>query len=487
MKAKFILTFLGLSLILASCEDVYTEEPSAFLAPDDLNSEGGALALLKGAYAGLQLRSYYQQDFLMQAEVRSEYMMARGSWADVGRYDLVARSRSRIDDAWDDMYNAVNRANTVITALPNLEIDEALKEQYMAEAKALRGLHYFNMVRSWGALPLRLEPLESLDNIALGKSSETEIYEQVITDLTDAINSGALPETFSGSDQGRLGLHAANAILAHVHLTLGNYAQSAAISKEVIDSGLFQLEPDLATVFSPEDGATHSGELLSVVWVREGSSGMRLLSFMHNSSLGYSSAGWRVLLGNLDAPIITSQWDDADLRKNFSLYNTPEEVAVLDSSIPMLFKKYIDRNGAGQNAHGNNQSIYRYADVLTMFAWADAMANGGPSTDAYEALNQVRRRGYGVDIATPNAGIDYAGLSLDDFIDAVWNERAWEFILEGKRWYDLKLMPTTKAVELINGANLGEFFSDTDWLYPIPQQEIDNNDGLTNADQNPGY
>ncbi|SNY99570.1 RagB/SusD family nutrient uptake outer membrane protein [Flagellimonas pacifica] len=488
MKTKFILIFFGLSLVFASCEDVYTEEPSAFLAPEDLNSEGGALALLKGAYAGLQLRSYYQQDFLMQAEVRSEYMMARGSWADVGRYDLVARSRSRINDAWDDMYNAVNRANTVIATVPDLDIDEALKTQFVAEAKALRGLHYFNIVRSWGAVPLRLEPLESLDNIALGKSNVDAIYDQIILDLTDAINSNALPATFTGGDQGRLGLHAVKAILAHVHLTLGNYAESAAVSKEVIDSGEFQLEPDLATVFSPEDGATHSGEMLSVVWVREGSSGMRLLSFMHNSSLGYSSAGWRVLLGNLDAPVITSQWDDTDLRKNFSLYNTPEEVAVLSSSIPMLFKKYIDSNGAGQNAHGNNQSIYRYADILTMYAWADAMANGTPSADAYEALNQVRRRGYGVDITTPDAGIDYTGLSQDEFMDAVWNERAWEFILEGKRWYDMKLMPKAKAIGLINGANLGEFFEDDkDWLYPIPQQEIDNNDELTNADQNPGY
>ncbi len=487
MKTKFILILIGLSLVFTSCEDAYTEDAVAVLSPESLNSEKGALALLKGAYGGLQLRSYYQQDFLMQAEVRSEYMMARGSWADVGRYDLVARSRSRINDAWDDMFNAVNRANSVIETVPTFSISDELKTLYVAEAKALRGLHYFNIVRSWGGVPLRLVPLSNLDDIGLAKSSETEIYNQVIKDLSDAIGSNALPAKFTGGDQGRLGLHAAKAILAHVHLTLGNYSESATLTKEIIDSGAFQLESDLATVFSPEANATHSGELLSVVWVRDGSSGMRLLSFMHNSSLGYSSAGWRVLLGNLDAPIITSQWDDTDLRKNFTLYNTPEELAVLSADVPMLFKKYIDRDGAGQNAHGNNQSIYRYADVLTMHAWADAMANGGPTAAAYESLNQVRRRGYGVDITTPDAGIDYSGLTQDEFMDAVWNERAWEFVMEAKRWYDLKLMPRDKAVGIINDANLGADFTDTDWLYPIPQQEIDNNDEMTNADQNPGY
>ncbi|BAX79324.1 RagB/SusD family nutrient uptake outer membrane protein [Labilibaculum antarcticum] len=488
MKTKFILIILiGLSLAYTSCEDVYTEEPSSFLAPEELNSEGGALALLKGAYGGLQLRSYYQQDFLMQAEVRGEYMLGTGSWADVGRFELIARSVSRINDAWDAMYNAVNRANTVIASVPTLDIDEALKTQYVAEAKALRGLHYFNIVRSWGEVPLRLEPLTSLNGIGLAKSSVSDIYTQVVKDLTDAINSNALPAKFTGSNQGRLGLHAAKAILAHVYLTLGQYAESAAISKSIIDSGDFQLEPDLATIFSPEDNATHSGELLSIIWVREGNSGMRLPSFMHSSATGYSSAGWRTFTGNINSPMVTSLWDEADLRKNFNLYNTPEEVAVLTADRPILFKKYIDENGAGQNAHGNNQSIYRYADVLTMYAWADAMVNASPSTDAYEALNQVRRRGYGVDITTPNASIDYSGLNQDEFMNAVWNERTWEFILEGKRWYDLKLMPTEKAIGIITDAQLNGSFTDTDWLYPIPQQEIDNNDALTEADQNPGY
>ncbi len=486
MKTKYFLVLLGTLLAITSCEDVYTEEPFTFLPPESLGSEEGALALLKGAYAGLQLRSYYQQDFVLQAEMRSEYMNGRGSYLPVGRYDLDPRNIGRIDDAWEAMFNAVNRANTVIASLPDLDLDEGIKAQFMAEAKALRGLHYFNIVRSWGGVPLRLEPIEGLGGVGIPKSSPEEVYAQVEQDLIDAINSNALAESFGASDEGRLTLDGARVILAHVYLTLGQYSESEAIAKGIIDSGRYTLELDLPTVFSPEPGATHSGEIFSVTWIRNGSQGMRLPSFMHNTALGYSSAGFRVCLRNLNAPIINEGWDEADLRKNFNLYNTPEEVAVLSAAIPGLFKKYIDRNGAGQNAHGNDQPIYRYADILTIYAWANAMANNGPTPDAYEALNQVRRRGYGVSVTTPNAAIDYAGLDLDGFMDAVWNERAWEFIMEGKRWYDLQLMPRDKALALINEAG-GEFFEDRDWLYPIPRQEIDNNDQLTNADQNPGY
>lgn len=487
MKTKFILLLLGLTLFNLSCEDIYTEEPTTFLAPESLNSEEGALALLKGAYAGLQLFSYYQQDFVMQAEMRSEYMNGRGSYLPVGRYDLDSRNIGRIDDAWDAMFNAVNRANTVIASLPSLDIDESIKAQFIAEAKTLRALHYFNIVRSWGAVPMRLEPISGLNNIGKAKSSEEDIYNQIIKDLNDAVSSDVLPEEYPVSDKGRVTIYAANTILAHVYLTIGRYSESAAITKSIIDSEKFALEPNLEQVFSPEPGNTHSGEIFSITWVRSGSQGMRLLSFMHNATLGYSSAGWRVCLRNMDAPIINEEWDEADLRKNFNLYNMPEEVAVLSASEPGLFKKYIDRNGAGQDAHGNDQPIYRYADVLSMYAWADAMDNGIASTYAYEALNQIRRRGYGVDITVPNASIDYAGLSIDDFMDAVWDERAWEFIMEAKRWYDLKLMPREKAVEIITQAGDAGFFSDTDWLYPIPRQEIDNNDKLTDADQNPGY
>ncbi len=486
MKIRVLFIFSIISLLFASCEDILQEEPLTFLSPDKLQSEEGVVALLKGAYASMQEYGYYKQDFIMQAEMRADYMHGRGSYQPVGDFRIDARNIGRITDAWNSMYSGVNLANTIIASLPELEIDEDVKKQAIAEAKVLRGLHYYNLVRTWGEVPLRLIPVASLDDMNLGKSSVTDIYNQIVTDLEDAVSSIALPESYPATDRGRATVYAAKALLADVYLTIGQYNDAATTANQVISSGKFSLEEDLATIFSPEDNATHSGEIWSIIWVRQGNDGNRLLSFMHNTGMGYSRAGWRVLLGNLDSPIINS-WEDADQRKAFNLYISEEEQQVLSVGEPMLFRKFIDPNGAGQDAHGNDQPVFRYADVLTIFAAAECLANNGPTVAAYEALNQVRRRGYGVDVSISNAEVDYTGLSQNEFMDAVWNERAHEFMMEGKRWYDMKRMPQDKAIALINTANKQTNFNSDDWLYPIPQAEIDNNDGLTNADQNPGY
>jgi hypothetical protein len=181
-------------------------------------------------------------------------------------------------------------------------------------------------------------------------------------------------------------------------------------------------------------------------------------------------------------------WDTIDIRHSLNLYdddpNTPEG-AVLTSAEPGLFKKYIDKDYVSGQGHGNDYAIYRYADVLTIYAEASAMANNGPTDDSYEALNKIRRRAYGVDIDAPNAEIDYSGLTLEEFREAVWTERAYEFMMEGRRWYDMLRMGEDKAKQIAADANLT--LGDEDFLFPIPRQEIDNNDQITEADQNPGY
>jgi len=486
MKAYRYVYGLLLAVSVASCSDLIEEEALTFKTPSEMNSEDGVNAMLTNAYGALQQYGYYKQDFIMQAEMRADYMNGRGSYNAVGDYRIDARNIGRITDCWDAIYVGVNRANIVIGSVGDLAIDEAVKKQVIAEAKVLRALNYYNLVRTWGAVPMPLSIASSLDELGIPKSSEEVVYTQIIKDLTEAVNSEALVESFPTDQRGRATIYAAKALLADVYLTIGEYQKSADEAEDIIGAKRFTLQSELAQIFSPEPNDVHTGEIWSITWIRLGNDGNRLLSFMHNSSMGYSRAGWRVLLGNLDCPIL-NDWEPADLRRNFNMYSTPEELAVLSAAEPMLFKKFIDSNGAGQDAHGNDQPIYRYADVLTVYAAAECMANSGPTTEAYEALNKVRRRGYGVDITTPNVDVDYSALSQDEFMDAVWTERAREFIMEGKRWYDMKRMSEAKAIALINAANKQENFTTDDWLYPIPQSEIDNNDGLTNADQNPGY
>ena len=125
----------------------------------------------------------------------------------------------------------------------------------------------------------------------------------------------------------------------------------------------------------------------------------------------------------------------------------------------------------------------RYTEQFLIYAEAAAMDNGSPTELALERLNMIKRRGYGYDpvVASP---VDYPdGLNLNDFRDAVLQERAYEFINEQRRWWDLLRTGTVK--EAIEAS--GQTFHEARLLWPIPQSEIDNNPALGPEDQNPYY
>jgi len=170
-----------------------------------------------------------------------------------------------------------------------------------------------------------------------------------------------------------------------------------------------------------------------------------------------------------------------DLRPNDWLYNGPHDEQFLDDEIPMLFKKFRDPlPGPG----GNDFPIIRYTEIVFTFAEAESQLNNGPTPEAYEAVNMIRRRAYGLDYNQPSAEADLpAGLSAQEFRDELMMERAKEFVMEGKRWYDM--VRTGTAIEIMSG--LGFPIQERHLLWPIPSEEIDNNDALTQEDQNPGW
>lgn len=489
MKAK-ILHILTLIILTTGCKDVLNEEPFTFLSPDKLTTVEGAEAAVKATYAELQGWSYYKENLVSQLEFKSDYMISRGSRYPASVYNLDITNRSRVDGSWSAFYSGINRANVIISSFANLTLNKDLVEQWIAEAKVLRAFNYFHLVRCYGGVPLRLEPLQNLTDMAIKRSSEAEVYAQIIKDLTEAINSGKLPDDYNAAGKGRATIHAARVLLADVYLTSEKWTDAAATALQVINSGKFQLELDMTKMFRPEDGATHSGEIWSIKWTRKTGLGSYIQTFMHNPSPKYSSVGYFTYIGILECPVIAN-WDNNDKRKQLNLYNTDKstpEGAGLSTAVPMLFKKYIDSNPSGDE-HGNDWPIYRYEDAMLIYAEAKSMADNNPGTEAYDAVNKIRRRAYGVDINTPAPGIDLAGLSKDAFREAIWDERAHEFMMEAKRWYDLKRMGKTIAEQKIraSGATKASGWGPEDWYWPIPRQEIDNNDLISDADQNPGY
>ena len=173
-----------------------------------------------------------------------------------------------------------------------------------------------------------------------------------------------------------------------------------------------------------------------------------------------------------------------DLRKEFNLYTKyigPNGDSVsLPSSSPVLFRKFIS-DPQGLNSY--SLPVYRFSEALLIYAEAASMQNGGPTPLALERLNMIKRRAYGYNptIVSP---IDYPdGMSEAAFRDTVLQERAYEFILEGKRWWDLKRTGTVKEAL----AAVGKDFINARLLWPIAENEINNNPEIGQTNQNPGY
>ena len=182
-------------------------------------------------------------------------------------------------------------------------------------------------------------------------------------------------------------------------------------------------------------------------------------------------------------------WSDSDPRKQFTvsdkyLSRDGTYKSVYETSRPYPeYGKWNAPNETGVGYSPNNPIIYRYADVLLMYAEALSQSNNGPTQEAYNAFNMVRRRGYAKPINEISDFDLTAGLDASSFRDSVILERSYEFVIEGKRLFDL--MRTGKFPQILK--DMGKEVRPDARYLPIPIAEIDANSSLTIDDQNEGY
>lgn len=480
---KKLLTIILLIGFFSSCDDLLEEVPNDFISRANFYKNAtDAEAAVTGAYSSFY--NNYGITYWLFLVNHADYENGRGSQAPISDFSQVldVGNVGRAASIWSSFYITINRANSILENVPGIEMDENLKKQFLAEAHFLRAMSYFNLVRGFGPVPLKTKESTDVSTIGAVRAPEEAVYELIIEDCNMAING--LPESV-GEETGRASRYAAKMLLAEVHLTLGNWAEAAKEADDIIKSNRYTLvrvqEPgDFYNIFAV---STSTEDIMSIH--HNSSKGSSLPGYLHRPSTppyNYSSGGVYAWLPN-EASFLTT-WDPADLRKDFNLYTQyigPNgEWVDLPASTPVLFAKFIT-DPTGLSIYSD--PIFRYAEAFLIFAEADAMANGSPTTAAVERLNVIKRRAYGLDPHAPSQ-VDYpAGMSLEAFRETVLMERAYEFIVEGKRWHDLKRTGTVKETM----AKVGRTVIDERLLWPIPQEEIDNNPDLTQADQNPGY
>ena len=469
--------FLYIAIILgfAHCTKVLDKNPEASFATSNFyKTQADAVAAINSIYNPLLSQSLYNQvmwTFQDQSTDDAQWGNGRNT-ANQAKNDLdkytFTPSTVYFYSFWTTCYRAINLANTAIDRIPDIQMETTLKDRLIAEAKFLRGFYYYTLVRLFGPVPLITTPTDDLQNLQVPRSDVDAIYAQIIQDFEAA--SDVLPEQYSGEDVGRATKGAALAFLSSVYLTTEKWQQAADLAKEVMSmeaAGIYGLWDNYADVFAIKN---KNGKE-SIFEVQALGGGFGLGSYMQ----GYMRATFDNRGYGDDPPTkdLYEAYSQKDLRRdvNLKLYDKTEAPASV--AFPCYVNKYQDPTATANAEGSNNFPIFRYAEILLIYAEAlNEQSPGNPQ--AYEAVDRIRKR----------AGLDPlpAGLTQDAFRDSVLKERRLELAFEGHRRYDL--LRTGRLIERLNKQNPAIKVQPFHTLFPIPQDERDANPLLT---QNEGY
>ncbi|SNR58576.1 MULTISPECIES: RagB/SusD family nutrient uptake outer membrane protein [Hymenobacter] len=491
---KILIPVFALAL-LSSC-DVLDKQPLPTIAPENFfQSADDAEAALTAAYDALQATGLYSQDLITVGEMPSDNCTSTNG--DVTTLDRInwTPTTSQVGNIWRDSYLGINRANAILKYVPNVSMPTERKNQILGEAYFLRSLHYYNLVRLYGAVPLRLAPTETGDPsvIALPRTSSEAVYAQIVADLNTA--DGLAP----ASNPNRITKGAVNALLTKVHLTQRQWGEAVTAANKVINSGTYSLLPSFKGLFPAENKAP---ETILEVQNQGNADGNNILPdlILPSPPATYSFPKFNIPTAELLQYADTSSFLAGGGRK---LNADKRWTLVGRTNAGRDYASFVYSTNSNANDNGpfvykwpgapnafnspDNTYILRYADVLLMYAEA-ANEQSGPSADVLAKLNLIRTRA-GLEALTTTSPQYASKKAMRDEID---RQRRLELAFEGERWYDLlryarhnQAEPGAHAVTALNLIQQNLNRSDVNYLlFPLPQAEINNNAQLQ---QNPGY
>ncbi len=450
------------------------------------------------------LRAMYNQVFIYMGEVRSDnttFSWVPGNSKDMTSIDnfgdVMLSDNGFVLSVWNNSYNTILRTNIVLDKIDAVSFtDPKLKEQYKAEARFIRALTYFWLVRVYGDIPKVDKQLSVSESYTLGRTPAPEIYDFIVDDLKFA--EANLPASYAAVDKGRVTVGGAKGLLAKVYMTMAGYplkkgasyyALAEAKALEVINNPQYSLAADYKTVF---DVTKKNGqESLFEVQYKKG--GTNTGSPWNNDFAPRFSNKEIVLVGdkggfNAPTPSMSGAYEVGDPRKTISMgdgyISAPGGSAVNEKYV----KKYYDVSFAGSD-NDNNWIELRLADIYLLYA-ESLVRQGKQQATALTYLNKIRQRARNSTGGSASILPDYAPFGSDaDFLLAIEKERRVELAFENHRWFDLVRTERAKAVMTKEQQEQTGFnptaWSDNMLLFPIPLQVIQSNPGKIK--QNSGY
>lgn len=553
---SFLLYFISLGLIVSMLNSCNLEEEaySNFTADNFFtNLDNFEAGVLRGYYyfeSQITYGEYIFTAFDNDTDLSNLVMgLASSGYNAIAHYNYVDFSLNEFKNIWGYYYTNINSLNFALERGEMLVIDESKsanvikKKKLIAEAKFLRAICYFDLVRYFGDVPLKLKSSSLSENLLIPRSPKEDVYNQIIKDLEESIPD--LPWYFETTVNGRATKNAALGMLARVNLFRGGYSlgqdgvrnrpdnykeyyqKVLDITGTLMSDGKNALEPSYEKIFKDQClNVYNAKENLFEIDMR------KLTGSLLGGCVGASNAPvtvkgvYNVTVSRVRTQALAyNKFEATDLRRNVSIATFTCDKNGVEVPIPTK-----DKNGVITSLNSENFTpgkwrrswqditdqfinynmtsvnfvILRYSDVLLMRAEALNEINEGPTPEAELLVNQVRRRGYGVPIQTANPAVDMpTGLDKKQFLEYLQDERARELMFEGGirkldliRWNILG--DKVRSVEAYRLSHKSEFanknpefyfFSkyyrdNVHELYPIPEYELRQNRAMT---QNPGY
>lgn len=479
---------------LGSCKKYLDQQPITAVGPEfvfrDVESTRAALV---GVYQQLAGDNGYGLKWSLYFPVGTDETQGPTGNADGGRRDFplyaTTASNTQMAGAYNQLFRGIQYANLCIASIPEMQMfksgtDQQKKQlqRMLGEALTLRAQFYMEGIRNWGDLPAHFEPAEVLatKDPFPGRTDRDVLYDRLLEDLKTAAT--LVPwrsEVGSIGDpiDERITKGTVKGLRARIALARGGYSlrqdrtmkrganyqayyqMAREETNDIITSGQHNMNPSFKALWKDQVGgrvvADPDGELMFQVTAIGRSAAS-------DSKVGYNSGPTVVdpatqpgATGTASVFILPTYFyyfDSLDLRRDVTCvaYNdtlAPDGITFYKrgQQITSIFDGKYRRDWLnpplGRGTYLNNYTgfkwqLLRYSDVLLMFAEAENELNG-PTAAAYNAVNMVRRRGYGKPINAGDATVDLSGLSKEDFFKAIVRERALELGAEGIRKFDL--------------------------------------------------
>lgn len=486
---KYILPLAVLATVSA-CEKPLDVTPYSEFAPGNvLTTESGIKSLLFSAYA--QQQTQQNSRFVINDAEDCTDMAFNSGGAENGQLVQIinftwdANLGTFQGDVWAPNYRCIRDANGVIENIDNVNTSDANKKLFKAEARVLRAYSYATLYNFFGPVPLRTTTTQPGD---LARATDEEMRNFIATEITESVAD--LPDPGKEQAHGRFNKGVAYAILAKFYLNTKEWQKSADACKSVMDLNYYSTtQYAFKDLFRVENEGQTNKEMILVLpcknevdfgnWFMAGAlppgfkSTPQLPEFNYQSTMSNFATQYRLRT----AFVNTMAQEDKRRQLICTSYinNAGATVDISGGDNARSFK-YWDNATIGNNS-GNDVPIYRYADILLSRAEALNELSATPPAEAFSLINQVRTRAGLPDLTQANTP------DKKSFRDAIFRERGWEFITEGKRREDLIRQGTFISSAIARGVPAAQATPDK-VLFPIPQSEIQAN---KLCEQNAGY